>query len=66
MTLYGEKLPPADDRPTVQVTAVSWPGDEPDPAGVAGRPEGGRSRRVRLLLAGGVAGVVLAAVGGAG
>ncbi|PWU45279.1 vanomycin resistance protein VanB [Micromonospora globispora] len=66
MTLYGEKLPPADDRPTVQVTAVSWPGDEPDPTAGGGRPTGGRSRRVRLLLAGGVVAAVLAAVGGAG
>ena len=66
MTLNGEKLPPADDRPTVQVTAVSWPGDEQDPTAGGGRPEGGRSRRMRLLLAGGVTAVVLAAVGGVG
>ncbi|MEU4716556.1 hypothetical protein AB0F73_23285 [Micromonospora purpureochromogenes] len=32
MTLYGDKRV-SDDRPTVQVTAVTWPGDEPDPAG---------------------------------
>ncbi|MEU3458196.1 VanW family protein [Micromonospora sp. NPDC006766] len=68
MTLYGEKLPPADDRPTVQVTAVSWPDDEPAavaPAPVrADVPE--RVPRRRLLLAGGVAAAVLAAVAGAG
>ncbi|SCE72254.1 Vancomycin resistance protein YoaR, contains peptidoglycan-binding and VanW domains [Micromonospora viridifaciens] len=68
MTLYGEKVPPADDRPTVQVTAVSWPDDEPvavtpAPARPAGPP---RSRPRRLLLAGGVAAVVLAGVAGAG
>ncbi|SCL15186.1 Vancomycin resistance protein YoaR, contains peptidoglycan-binding and VanW domains [Micromonospora rhizosphaerae] len=68
MTLYGEKLPPADDRPTVQVTAVSWPGDEPEPGAVpAGRPGGPfRSRRGRILLAGGITAAMLAAVVGAG
>ncbi|WP_307812803.1 VanW family protein [Micromonospora coerulea] len=68
MTLYGEKPPPTDDRPTVQVTAVSWPGDEQAPVPpVAGRPGGGsRFRRGRLLLAGGVAAAVLAGVAGAG
>lgn len=64
MTLYGEKLPPADDRPTVQVTAVSWPGDEPEAGGPAGgRP---RRRRVRILLAAGVGTAVLALVAGVG
>ncbi|PWR11087.1 vanomycin resistance protein VanB [Micromonospora sicca] len=63
MTLYGEKPPPADDRPTVQVTAVSWPGDEPGPATPSA---GSRPRRGRLLLAGGVTAAVLAAVAGAG
>ncbi|MEU4641062.1 VanW family protein [Micromonospora sp. NPDC023814] len=67
VTLYGEKNPPADDRPTVQVTAVTWPGDEPEPVVPAGRPGGGsRSRRVRLLLAAGVATAVLASVAGVG
>ncbi|TCB98859.1 vanomycin resistance protein VanB [Micromonospora zingiberis] len=65
MTLYGENRPPADDdRPTVQVTAVSWPVEEPErPAPVA--PQGGpnRSRRVRILVAAGVATTVLASVG---
>lgn len=70
MTLYGEKIPPADDRPTVQVTAVTWPGDDsepaPPPAAVPepAAPAGGRRRRV--LLAAGVATVVLAAGAGAG
>ncbi|MFI7492505.1 VanW family protein [Micromonospora echinaurantiaca] len=64
MTLYGEKVPPADDRPTVQVTAVSWPGDESEAAGPAGG--GARRRRVRMLLAGGVTAAVLASVGGVG
>ncbi|WP_319460423.1 VanW family protein [Micromonospora sp. RTP1Z1] len=67
MTLYGEKPPPTDDRPTVQVTAVSWPGGEPEPTGSGGRPAAGsRFRRGRLLLAGGVTAAVLAAVAGAG
>ncbi|MCM0674921.1 VanW family protein [Micromonospora phytophila] len=63
VTLYGEKTPPADDRPTVQVTAVSWPGDEPEPAV---RPGGSRSRRFRLLFAAGVATAVLGSVAGVG
>ncbi|WP_446211822.1 VanW family protein [Micromonospora sp. IBSANI012] len=64
VTLYGDKRV-SDDRPTVQVTAVTWPGDEPEPTG---KPGSGwsRSRRGRLLLAGGLAAVVLAGVGGAG
>ncbi|MEU8261046.1 VanW family protein [Micromonospora sp. NPDC048999] len=68
MTLYGDKLPPADDRPTVQVTAVSWPDDEPDAvAPTPARPAGPTpTRRGRLLLAGGVAAAVLAGVAGAG
>ncbi|MET7671680.1 VanW family protein [Micromonospora luteifusca] len=70
MTLYGEKTPPADDRPTVQVTAVTWPDDGPEPvtAPAAGDPEAGpsRPRRMRMLLATGVTGGVLAAVAGAG
>ncbi|GIJ21962.1 VanW family protein [Micromonospora lutea] len=65
MTLYGEERPPpADDRPTVQVTAVSWPIEEP--ARPAPVPPGGdrpRSRRFRLLLASGVATAVLGSVG---
>ncbi|MDG4778126.1 VanW family protein [Micromonospora sp. WMMD961] len=70
MTLYGEKTPPADDRPTVQVTAVTWPDDGPatvtapgpgEPAGSTRRP-----RRMRMLLAAGVTGGVFAAVAGAG
>ncbi|MEV0427095.1 VanW family protein [Micromonospora sp. NPDC050495] len=66
MTLYGEKLPPADDRPTVKVTAVSWPDDEPEPtvARVPGRPAW--YRRGRILLAGGLTAAVLAAGVGAG
>ncbi|MEU5723701.1 VanW family protein [Micromonospora sp. NPDC047738] len=69
MTLYGEKLPPADDRPTVRVTAVNWPDDGSEPT-VAPTPEppGGRlrSRRGRLLLAGGIIAAVLAAGTGLG
>jgi vancomycin resistance protein YoaR len=74
VTLYGETRPPADDRPTVKVTAVSWPGDEPD-ATTAAAPEptpapagnaAPRSRRARVLLAAGVTTVVLGAVAGAG
>ncbi|MFC8846519.1 MULTISPECIES: VanW family protein [unclassified Micromonospora] len=67
MTLYGETRPPADDRPTVKVTAVSWPVDEPDPVAPAATAAGGparRTRRLRVLLAAGVGTVVLAAVGG--
>ncbi|MFI7431814.1 VanW family protein [Micromonospora sp. NPDC049836] len=61
MTLYGEKLPPADDRPTVKVTAVSWPDDEPEPtvARAPGRPAW--YRRGRILLAGGLTAAVLGA-----
>ncbi|WP_433127778.1 VanW family protein [Micromonospora sp. CA-240977] len=68
MTLYGEKSPPADDRPTVQVTAVTWPDDGPVTTSAPGEPAGGpsRPRRVRMLLAAGVTGGVLAAVAGAG
>ncbi|MET8123751.1 VanW family protein [Micromonospora sp. NPDC005189] len=70
MTLYGENSPPADDRPTVQVTAVTWPDDGPDlgTAPAPGEPEGDprRPRRVRMLLAAGVTGGMLAAVAGAG
>ncbi|WNM42118.1 VanW family protein [Micromonospora halotolerans] len=68
MTLYGEKVPSADDRPTVKVTAVSWPDVEPEPvaapaAGGPGKP--GRSRR-RMLLAGGIVAAVVAAGTGLG
>ncbi|WP_172894156.1 VanW family protein [Micromonospora purpureochromogenes] len=65
VTLYGDKRV-SDDRPTVQVTAVTWPGDEPEPTGKPGGSGWSRSRRGRLLLAGGLAAVVLAGVGGAG
>ena len=65
VTLYGDKRV-SDDRPTVQVTAVTWPGDEPEPTGKSGGSGWSRSRRGRLLLAGGLAAVVLAGVGGAG
>ncbi len=66
MTLYGEKHPPAaDDRPTVQVAAVSWPPvEEPvQPAPAAPQGERKRSSRFRILLATGVATGVLASVG---
>ncbi|WP_435205506.1 VanW family protein [Micromonospora sp. bgisy143] len=73
MTLYGDKRPPADDRPTVQVTAVTWPDDEPEvvtptTATTTGEADNGgrRPRRTRTLLAAGVAGGVLAAAAGAG
>lgn len=71
MTLYGDKRPPADDRPTVQVTAVTWPDEEPGtvpPATATGETDndGRRPRRTRTLLAAGVAGGVLAAAAGAG
>ncbi|GAA2217071.1 VanW family protein [Micromonospora olivasterospora] len=68
VTLYGDTRPPADDRPTVKVTAVSWPGDEPETAAAAA-PDAGprrRPRRLRVLLAVGSAAVVLGAVAGAG
>ncbi|MFJ8581792.1 VanW family protein [Micromonospora sp. NPDC093277] len=68
MTLYGDKVPPTDDRPTVQVTAVSWPDD--DPAGAVtptpAPPGPAWFKRRRLLLAGGIAAAVLAAAAGAG
>ncbi|WP_165944287.1 VanW family protein [Micromonospora sp. KC213] len=64
VTLYGDKRL-SDDRPTVQVTAVTWPGDDaPEPAGTSAAPTGGaRSRRTKLLLAGGLTVTVLAGVG---
>ncbi|WP_165942752.1 VanW family protein [Micromonospora sp. KC721] len=64
VTLYGDKRL-SDDRPTVQVTAVTWPGDDaPEPAGTSAAPAGGaRSRRTKLLLAGGLTVTVLAGVG---
>lgn len=69
MTLYGDKLPPADDRPTVQVTAVTWPADDTEPPRPASPPEpptpGGRRRR-QTVLAAGVAVVLLVALVGAG
>ncbi|MER7166380.1 VanW family protein [Micromonospora sp. NPDC000207] len=72
LTLYGEPpSPAADDRPTVQVTAVNWPvGDGPagPPKPPAGGPGGGTSsaRRRRLLVVGGVTTAVLAAAVGTG
>ncbi|WBB65922.1 VanW family protein [Micromonospora sp. WMMD812] len=64
MTLYGENRPPADDRPTVQVAAVTWPGDDPEPpVAPAARP---RPRRLRLLLAAGVTTAVVAGATGVG
>ncbi|MFI6332153.1 VanW family protein [Micromonospora chersina] len=69
MTLYGEKVPSADDRPTVKVTAVSWPDVEMEPVaapGAGGPGKRGRSRRGRLLLAGGIVAAVLAAGTGLG
>ena len=43
--MYGEKVPAADDRPTIKVAAVSWPGVEMEPVatppgGDTGRPVG--------------------------
>lgn len=63
MTLYGENRPPADDRPTVQVTAVTWPVEEPEPTPPA-TPR--RPRRLRLLVAAGATAVMLAGVAGVG
>lgn len=71
MTLYGDNQV-SDDRPTVQVTAVSWPGEEEpttaDGAAGSSRPTGGRPwwRRGRVLLAGGVTAAVLAGMVGTG
>ncbi|MET8527039.1 VanW family protein [Micromonospora sp. NPDC005172] len=71
MTLYGDKRPPADDRPTVQVTAVTWPDDEPEavtPATATSEPDNGgrRPHRARMLIGASITGGVLAAVAGAG
>ncbi|MFE9955035.1 VanW family protein [Micromonospora sp. NPDC005299] len=68
MTLYGEKVPSADDRPTVKVTAVSWPDVEPEPvaAPAAGGPGTSGRSRGRMLLAGGIVAAVLAAGTGLG
>ncbi|WP_176308757.1 VanW family protein [Micromonospora sp. NBS 11-29] len=66
--MNGEKMPDADDRPTIKVAAVSWPGVELEP--VATPPTGpekpARTRRTRLLLAGGITAAVLAAGIGVG
>ncbi|WBB82490.1 VanW family protein [Micromonospora sp. WMMD882] len=77
VTLYGDKLPPGDDRPTVQVTAVTWPAvdDAPPPPGPAPQPQPQPQppapaprarRRGRLALAAGVAVAVLAVGAGVG
>ncbi|WDZ87943.1 VanW family protein [Micromonospora cathayae] len=69
VTLYGDKIPPADDRPTVQVTAVTWPADQTEPPPPAPAPEPPAPptrRRGRLILAAGVVTAVLAASAGAG
>ncbi|WBC18108.1 VanW family protein [Micromonospora sp. WMMA1998] len=68
--MYGEKMPAADDRPTIKVAAVSWPGVELEPVATppdtGGGKKPGRSRRGRLLLAGGLTAAVLAAGVGVG
>ncbi|WP_440352278.1 VanW family protein [Melissospora conviva] len=79
MSLPGEERPGADDRPTVQITAVTWPvaapGAEPQPApgtesqpAVASPPEPQPARRGRRLavLAAAVTTVVVAGIAGAG
>lgn len=81
MTLYGDKKLPADDRPTVQVTAVQWPVEETEqpanrqPGGKwsllsGGRwslpPRGGWANRTWLLIATGVTTAVLASAIGIG
>ncbi|WBB73984.1 VanW family protein [Micromonospora sp. WMMD1128] len=61
--MHGEKMPAADDRPTVKVAAVSWPGVELEPVATPPTGDGGgptRSRRARLLLAGGLTAALLA------
>ncbi|QLQ38402.1 VanW family protein [Micromonospora robiginosa] len=61
--MSGEKMPAADDRPTVKVAAVSWPGVELEPVATPPAADGGkptRSRRARLLLAGGLTAALLA------
>ena len=79
MSLPGEERPGADDRPTVQITAVTWPvaapgaepqpapGTEPQPA-VVSPPEPQPARRGRRLavLAAAVTTVVVAGIAGAG
>ncbi|MCN0154466.1 VanW family protein [Salinispora arenicola] len=64
VTLYGDNDPPADDRPTVQVTAVQWPVEELEPASL--QRDGKRPRRTRILIAAGIATAVLASVAGVG
>lgn len=79
MSLPGEERPGADDRPTVQITAVTWPvaapGTEPQPApgtepqpAVVSPPEPQPARRGRRLavLAAAVTTVVVAGIAGAG
>lgn len=75
MSLPGEERPGADDRPTVQITAVTWPVAEPQPApgtepqpAVVSPPEPQPARRGRRLavLAAAVTTVVVAGIAGAG
>jgi len=70
VTLYGDKVPPADDRPTVQVTAVQWPVEEAEkPTKRGGKwsfPPGGKWSRRTWLLAAGVTTAVLASAVGIG
>ncbi|MGA3562734.1 VanW family protein [Micromonosporaceae bacterium DT59] len=79
VSLPGEERPGADDRPTVQITAVTWPvaapGTEPQPApgtepqpAVVSPPEPQPARRGRRLavLAAAVTTVVVAGIAGAG
>ncbi|MDG4804186.1 VanW family protein [Micromonospora sp. WMMD980] len=61
--MSGEKMPAADDRPTIKVAAVSWPGVELEPVATPPAADGRkptRSRRGRLLLAGGLTAALLA------
>lgn len=75
LQLTAVSATPTEDRPTIQITSVSWPADQPGAGPVLHRPpaaeraaeaaeEPPRRNRRRALLAGGIAVAVLAAVGG--
>ncbi|HEU4423000.1 MAG TPA: VanW family protein [Pilimelia sp.] len=63
MRPYNEYPPPAREAPTVQLPAVPAADARPLPSPASGPAGGGPGRR-RAILAGGVAGVVLAAASG--
>ncbi|WP_208817233.1 VanW family protein [Micromonospora echinofusca] len=69
VSLYGKKELPADERPTVQVTAVTWPMEDTpvgSPPTTGTGASGPRRGRRGLLVTGGVVVALLAATAGTG